>query len=66
MFPMEYVSFEKEGRTCSVIYAKSSGKVVNLIDLPPSWLHTDSTLAITRLLSAQWVETGRGKVGKDE
>lgn len=62
MFPMEYVSFEKEERTCTIIKAKSSDRVVSVIDLPPSWVTTDGTLATTRLISAGWKETGRGKV----
>jgi hypothetical protein len=62
MFPMTYVSLAKGERTAGVIYANSSGKVVNVIDLPLSWLGTDGTLAVTRLISAGWKETRRGKV----
>lgn len=62
MFPMEYVSFQKENRTCSLICATCSKRVVKVIDLPITWEHTDYTLAITRLLSAGWEEIGRGKV----
>lgn len=62
LFPMTYVSLEKEGRTASLVYADSSGLMVNVIDLPLTWVHSDAVLGVTRLISAGWVETGRGKV----
>jgi len=65
LFPMRYVSLKKEKRTCTVIYAISSGRIINLIDLPLSWLHTDATLAVTRLISAGWKEEGRGEAKDD-
>ena len=62
MFPMTYVSLSKGERTCSVVYANSSGRIVNVIGLPDSWLHGDGTLGVTRLRSAGWEEEGRGEV----
>ena len=62
MFPMEYACLEKDERTCSLIWATSSKRIVQTLDLPPSWLYSDATLALTRLISAGWVENGRGKV----
>jgi len=62
MFPMTYVSLSKGERTCFIIYADSSGRVVNVEGLPLSWMNSDATLAITRLISAGWKETGRGKL----
>ena len=62
MFPMTYVSLSKGERTAGIIYANSSGRVVNVIDLPLSWIGQDGTLAVTRLVSAGWKEDRRGKV----
>lgn len=62
MFPMEYVSLKKEERTCSIVFANSSKRILNVVDLPDSWLNTDATLGLTRLISAGWKEVSRGKV----
>ena len=63
MFPMMYAHLEKDGRTASLVYADSSQRIINIIgDLPQTWLNSDATLGITRLISAGWKETGRGKV----
>lgn len=62
MYPMTYVSLSKGERTAGIIMANSSKRVINVIDLPLSWLHSDATLAITRLISAGWKEESRGKV----
>ena len=63
MFPMTYASLEKEGRSVSLIWANSSKRIISITgDGPLSWLNTDATLAITRLISAGWVEDSRGKV----
>jgi hypothetical protein len=63
MYPMTYCSLKKGERTVSLVWANSSGLILYVEgDLPETWVRTDATLAITRLLSAGWVETGRGKV----
>jgi hypothetical protein len=62
MFPMVWVTLKKEERTCTVIYAKSSDRIINVTGLPHTWLNTDATLGLTRLKSAGWEQTGTGKV----
>ena len=62
MYPMRYASFEKGERTCSIVWAKSSMRILQVMELPSSWEGGDATVAITRLTSAGWEETGRGKV----
>jgi hypothetical protein len=62
MFPMVWVTLQKEERTCTVVYAVSSNRIVNVIDLPESWLNTDATLGLTRLKSAGWSQLGTGRV----
>ena len=63
MFPMMCAHLEKDGRTASIVYADSSKRVIGVIgDLPMTFMHTDATLCITRLVSAGWKETSRGKV----
>lgn len=65
MFPMTYATLEKEERSVSLVWANNGKLIINLTgDIPTTWLGTDATLAITRLLSAGWVETSRGKVEK--
>lgn len=63
MYPMSYASLEKGERRVSLVWADSSKLILHVKgDLPESWIRTDSMLAITRLRSAGWVETGRGIV----
>jgi len=66
MFPMECVHLEKDGRTASIVYADSSKRVLGVVgDLPITFIHADATLCITRLISAGWKETSRGKVTEE-
>jgi hypothetical protein len=62
-FPMTYCSLDKGERSVSLVWAESSKRVLYVKgDLPPSWIQTDATLAVTRLISAGWTEVARGKV----
>jgi hypothetical protein len=62
VFPMVWVTLEKDERTCTVIYAVSSSRILNVTGLPNSWLHGDATLGLTRLKSAGWSQIGTGRV----
>ena len=63
MYPMTFCSLEKGERSVSLVWANSSKLILYVEgDLPESWVRTDATLAITRLISAGWVETARGEV----
>ena len=63
MFPMTFVHLEKDGRTASIVYADSSKRVIGVVgDLPVTFMNQDATLCVTRLISAGWKETSRGKV----
>jgi len=63
IYPMTFASLEKGKRNVSLVWADSSKLILYVQgDLPETWVRTDSSLAITRLLSAGWVETSRGKV----
>ena len=67
LFPMSYASLEKGERAVSLVWADSSKRIMYVEgDLPESWLHTDATLAITRLRSAGWAELKRGRVENNE
>ena len=66
MFPMTYATLTKGERSASLVWADSSKRILSAAgDLPPTWVGTDATLAITRLISAGWVEASRGKVEEE-
>ena len=62
MYPMSYISLEKEDRSIGLVWADSSKRILSVIEAPITWIGTDITLAITRLRSAGWEEVSRGKV----
>ena len=66
MYPMTYAFLEKGEREVSLVWADSSKIVLYVTgDLPETWVGTDATLALTRLVSAGWEEVSRGKVKAD-
>jgi hypothetical protein len=60
---MIYVRFERGEHMLVLTFADSSKKIIAVLgDAPRTWITEDFELAATRLLSAGWEETNRGKV----
>jgi hypothetical protein len=59
-FPLGVIFYEREDKTISLIYAKSSNRIVHQSGLNDSWLRKDIRQASRRLTNAGWI----GEEGK--
>lgn len=62
MFPMMYATFTKDDRTAYLVWATSSGRIIQVNELPESWVNTDADLGRARLKSAGWRLESEGAV----
>ena len=66
MFPMTYASFEKGEHSVSIVWANSSGRMVNVVsDTDIDYEPQDFTIIISRLLREGWIQVGRGEVNEE-